>query len=630
MAVAALATIAAALSGALGGDPPVVLLPAATGARDASAALTVGLLVLAAAVLPGVGGSSRGLSGSQLSAVRAACAAAAAWVATGLLTGFLTSAERSGRSAWTEEGAHDLHRFMTGDNLERAQGAAFVLAVIVCLGAAAARSIAACGLLAVLAGIAVVPLAVAGHGAGGSDHATAVTAQAGHLIGASVWTGGLLGVLLLRGELGESFAVILRRYSRLAAWSFAVVVGTGVISAATRLGGWSGLRSDYGSLLIAKAMVAVALGLIGLQLRRRVIGGERDSGVLVRLVGLELTMIAFAVGLAVALSREPAPRSGDEAQFGPLGEAMPPPFTVTRLFTEWRVDLLWMSVAVLAVVWYLRAAWALRARGDGWPVVRTAAWLGGWLVMVWATSAGPAAYGRVLFSAHMIQHMTIAMLVPILLVLAAPATLALRVLPARAGSTGPREWLLLVLHSPVLRVLANPIVAAAMSVGSLAVFYNSPLFEWALRHHSGHVLMTVHFLAAGYLFAWVICGIDPGPRRPHYVFRILLLLITFAFHAFIGLALMSSASITAGEWFTALPRDWGPSLAEDQERGGAIAWGMGDLPVLLMAVAMARQWVRADAREARRTDRQAARDGDAELAAYNDYLSGLAKSDRHR
>ncbi len=148
-----------------------------------------------------------------------------------------------------------------------------------------------------------------------------------------------------------------------------------------------------------------------------------------------------------------------------------------------------------------------------------------------------------LFSAHMLSHMTMSMIVPALLVLGAPVTLALRTLHRRTdGSRGGREWLLEVVHSRLLRVLGSPLVAAGLFAVSLVAFYYSPLFELSLRTHTGHVLMNLHFLLTGYLFASVLIGVDPGPARPPYPLRLVLLFGTMAFHAFFGVALVSGSS----------------------------------------------------------------------------------------
>ncbi len=139
-----------------------------------------------------------------------------------------------------------------------------------------------------------------------------------------------------------------------------------------------------------------------------------------------------------------------------------------------------------------------------------------------------------LFSAHMVQHMVLATVVPVLVVFAAPVTLGLRALPARAathpgdGSRGPREWLLALVHSRVAGFFSNPVVAAINFAGSMIAFYYSEIFGWSLRTPEGHLFMVAHFSLAGYLFANALVGVDPGPKRPGYPQRLLLLFATMA------------------------------------------------------------------------------------------------------
>ncbi|WP_284328240.1 cytochrome c oxidase assembly protein [Demequina litorisediminis] len=181
----------------------------------------------------------------------------------------------------------------------------------------------------------------------------------------------------------------------------------------------------------------------------------------------------------------------------------------------------------------------LRRRGDTWPWYRTASFLLGIVVMVWITQGGPAIYGMVTFSGHMVEHMMIVMLAPLPITFGAPVTLALRALAPRTdGTRGPREWLRVIVESRFLGFLSNPIVAAVNFAGSLFIFYYSPLFEFALRNHVGHLAMIVHFTLAGYLFANALVGIDPGPKRPGYPLRVVLLFATMAFHAFFGVSLL--------------------------------------------------------------------------------------------
>jgi putative copper resistance protein D len=288
-----------------------------------------------------------------------------------------------------------------------------------------------------------------------------------------------------------------------------------------------------------------------------------------------------------------------------------------------------LALAVLAVGLYAAGVLRLHRRGDAWPVHRTILWTLGWLAFVWATSGAPDNWGRVLFSVHKVMHMIVAMVVPLLLVPAAPLTLALRALPSRHDRTwGPRELILQVVHSRAMRVLANPVVAAALFFGSLAAFYWSPLFEVALTTHSGHLLMLAHFFLTGYLFTWVLIGIDPGPPKWSPTILLLILFATISFHAFFGVALTGTQFVLAPGFFEQVNLPWGPPLLADQERAGEIAWGFGEAPTLILAVLVARQWFSRDRQETVRLDRQADRDDDAALRAYNARLGRLGQESK--
>ena len=599
------------------------VLPAVQTVHDLGAAVTVGLLVLAATVLPVAHGSPPALLGGvRRRAVRLAAAAGAVWVSAGAAVLLATAADAGGDSG--------------GPGGELALATSLVLALGTAVGASLARRTTTAGILAVLGIGALLPLAVAGHESG-TNHGAAVNTLAMHLVGVSVWVGGLVGMLALHRSLGDQLLTTVQRYSQLAGWCFALVAGSGVLAAVARLASWRDLASTYGAILLAKTAALLTLGVLGWWQRARVVrAAGHDPTARGRLFGrlatVEILVMGLAIGLAVALARTgaatPSPPAATAAE-ALLGAPLPPPLTPLRWVSEWRLDGLWAPVSLIAVTSYLLAVRRLRRRGDRWPAGRTAAWLVGSAGLLWATSSGPGVYGNVLFSMHMVQHMTVAMGVPVFLVLGAPVTLALRALsPRRDGSRGPREWLLTALHSRPLAVVAHPLVATGVFLGSLVFFYYSPFFEFALRSNVGHVLMTVHFLVTGYLFASVICGVDPGPARPPYLFRLILLVATMGFHAFFGVVLMGSRQVLAEDWFASLGRTWGRTLMQEQNLGGALAWGLGDYPVAIMAVAMAWAWVHADEREQRQYDARAERDGDAELAAYNAYLQHLSTGRR--
>ncbi|MGC4939838.1 cytochrome c oxidase assembly protein [Kribbella sp. DT2] len=319
---------------------------------------------------------------------------------------------------------------------------------------------------------------------------------------------------------------------------------------------------------------------------------------------------------------------GHEGHSGHGGMAMPP--AADRgvnwdSLSAWHPSAGWlMAIVVLASI-YLYAVLVLHRRGVAWPVGRTIAWLLGLGTLVLVTSTGLASYGMTLFSVHMAQHMVLSMLTPIFLLLGAPITLALRTLPAGSRYGAPRRFLLTALHSRFARVISHPGFTVTAFVVSLYALYFTDLLDLAMRTHVGHQLMLIHFLAVGLLFFGPILAIDPWPRRSSPGLRLIELLVAVPFHAFFGVIVMQTAyplSATFAASTTALGLD---PLA-DQATGGGIAWGFGETPIVLVTVVVFIQWVRTDARAARRFDRQAARDGDAALAAYNAKLQRLNQS----
>jgi putative copper resistance protein D len=313
------------------------------------------------------------------------------------------------------------------------------------------------------------------------------------------------------------------------------------------------------------------------------------------------------------------------------GSHLPAFPTIERYFTGLNPDLLWILLVGFGLFFYLAAVWRLRRRGDSWPIHRTVLWIVGMLVLLYVTSGGVNVYEKYLFSAHMIAHMVIGMAVPVLLVPSAPITLALRAINKREdGSRGAREWILLAVHSRLFTFFVNPIVAAVLFAASLFVFYYTPLFSWATTDHVGHEWMIFHFLIVGYLFVSTLIGVDPVPFRPPYPLRLVILLATMAFHAFFGLTLITGTGLLSAAWYGAM--GWGAAIPalQDQQTAGGIAWGIGELPTIALAITVAIMWSRQDAKESTRYDRKADRDGDAELNAYNEMLAKRADQSARR
>jgi putative copper resistance protein D len=280
-----------------------------------------------------------------------------------------------------------------------------------------------------------------------------------------------------------------------------------------------------------------------------------------------------------------------------------PPFTLERALTDWSLDPVPFVLTVWTAGVYLLGVSVLRRRGDRWPVGRTVAFLAGMGAFALATLSGFAAYDTTLVSVHMVQHMVLSMVVPLSLALGAPVTLALRTLPSQ-----PRRWLLAGLHSRVARVLSFPPLALLLYIVSPWALYYSGWYRASLESVWVHEAMHVHLVLVGALFFWPLMGIDPVPGRVSYPFRVLLVVLTLPFHAFLGVTIMGQATLLGGDWYPRLHDGpmgaWLPDPLDDQHLAGGILWGSGDLIGLVFFAVLFTQWVRSSMREAVREDRR--------------------------
>lgn len=609
-------------------------VPLSSALADASFAMTIGAFVLCAVVL-----RAEGSGGAWRTAASLGAAAATSWALAQVAFLVLTFAQAAGGLGGEHFGAQ-LWQFVTELELGRYLLWAAILSAGVSLLAVAVSGYRSAAVAAVAALIALVPLAETNHGSGSTGHTLAVSSWWLHTAGVAVWAGALVVLCAVGGRLGARLPSATERYSRLAIWAFAATALGGIAAGWLRIGSLSELFTHpYGQLLLTKTCLTVALGAAGWWHRRATlpaIAAHAGSGgrgrAFWRLAGIETVLMAAAAGLGVALgnSAPPVPEQqipDTSPTFFLSGYPVPAYPTPLAYLTEWRLEPVLAFATAAAILVYLRWVRRLRRRGDSWSAVRTTSWVAGWLLFAWVTQGGPTVYGSILFSAHMMMHMLLAMVVPILLTIGAPITLAARALPRRLdGTRGPREWVLGIVHSRYASFFAHPIVAAINFAGSMILFYYTGLFELALTTHVGHLLMVAHFTAAGYLFANALIGADPGPTRPSYPLRLMLLLATMAFHAFFGVALTQQSTLLAADYFGWLGLPWNVDALADQTRGGAFAWGIGELPTLALAIGVAVMWAKEDTRTARRQDRAADRDEDAELRAYNEMLRQRAES----
>ncbi|WP_280195177.1 cytochrome c oxidase assembly protein [Nocardia farcinica] len=608
-------------------------LPAVRALADLFAALTVGALLCAAFLVPPQANGVLDVGGYR--AVRMGSNFALAWAVCAALLVPLTVSDTTGQPVadiWRPE---QLWRAIGQVDIAEAWRTTVVFALIVAIGARLALR---WGWTPVLFGgsiLTMMPLALTGHSASGGSHDVATNSLILHLVAAAVWVGGLFAVLAhaLRG--GAHTDVATRRFSAIATVAFVVIGVSGVINSWVRVPWDELVTTTYGRLVLAKAAALAILGVIGYLQRRAALpalaADPRDRGALIRFAGVEALVFAATMGLAVGLGRTPPPPpvSVPTPAEVELGYDLAGPPTVARMLFDWRFDLIFGTLAIVLAVLYLLGVRRLHARGDSWPVGRTIAWLCACALLLVTTSSGIGRYAPAMFSVHMMQHMALSMLAPILFALGGVVTLALRALPpaGRGGVPGPREWILAAVHNPVSRFLTHPIVASVIFVAGFYALYMGGIYDTFVDSHGAHLLMNLHFLLSGYLFYWVVIGIDPKPRQVEPLTKLGMVFGSLPFHAFFGVALMSMTTVMGGWFFRSLDLGWNGDLLGDQRTGGSLAWASGEVPLVVVMLALLIQWSRSDERMAKRYDRAAERDHDAELAAHNAMFAELARRD---
>jgi putative copper resistance protein D len=401
------------------GVPPKLIM-------NLSIAVTVGSLILGAFAV------SKGEE--QRKMLNIAAVGSAIWLMSGILYFLMTYLSASGLGiAFTQEFSEGLWLFATQIELGSALAANLVFAAVLSLLTLLFIGTRALGIMAGIAGLSLFPLAETGHASSDANHALAVNSMLLHLLGISIWVGGLFSLYLIWTSNSKRNLELLLRYSSLALAAFVLVGISGVTNSIIRLYQPSDIFTPYGQLILVKVALLVVLGAFGARYRLRDIKlmTEGKPFKFWRIALPELAIMAIVMGFSTALARTATPI--DEVPFSPptpaqilTGDKLPPELTASVWFTLWDIDILWFVGALAGIFFYLAAVRRLKKRGDSWHTGRTVSWVGGMLVLLYVTNGAPNAYHEFLFSVHMVGHMMLSMLVPVLLVPGAPVTLISR------------------------------------------------------------------------------------------------------------------------------------------------------------------------------------------------------------
>ncbi|MET1085911.1 MAG: cytochrome c oxidase assembly protein [Arthrobacter sp.] len=552
---------------------------------------TIGALVLAAFALPRQGSAYE-------QALRFAGWSAAAWFGGAAVHTYASFLFIANTAPWTGL-SEALLTYLTKIDAGRAGALTTLIAgaVAVCCFRLRSPRLVFCTTVAAFAGL--LPLVMKSHAAGGIDHADSTTAIFLHAATAAVWVGGLLALVVLRRVLpSDQIVVTVRRYSTLALICFVSLAVTGSLGALARITTFEALFSPYGIIVLAKTGVFIILGVFGAlhrhwSINRMMLNPARRGRHFAGLAVAELAVMGIASGLAAALARtEPPAGTGAEGVrkvgAGEFVALLPEPGP-GEYVSGWAPDPLWSLACGFAVFAYLAGLRRLRGAGGSWPVYRTVLWLVGVAVLFVVTNGGVHVYQRYLFNAHVLTQMMLTAVVPLLLVPAAPLTLARLAVRARTdGSTGIREFVERAMDPALAALRKDPVLAIFILAASLVAIYYTPLLEWAAVGQVGYGAMSLLALLGGCLATAALTGIqDPGlARRRLLVLAGMALLFTFG-----GWKIIEQAPAMELPWYTAVGRPWGQLPAAAAEMGGPVMWSAA---ALWLAVTAATVLIRRD------------------------------------
>nr|WP_245354683.1 CopD family protein [Brachybacterium sacelli] len=539
--------------------------PVATMVADLAAALTLGGAVVAGWLLHEEADRVRAMT-------LVALAAGITTLARGASLAF-SYAVATGQPVGSARFGSDLSVYLATE-----LGIWYVTALVI---AAAATTIAVTGTgrgiartVAVAAGLIAFSSAMTGHAAGDSNHEVATSTMLVHLLAVGIWLGGL-AILQALPRSARDDARVVRGYSHLALICWIALALSGVWALGVRVNSVGEiLTSAYAQLGVAKAVLLIALAGLGVLQRRQLAtgftadgAGRQAAGTYRRLAILELALMGLAVAIAAAMSSSPPPADAGTPPPGPAGVLtgypLPPAPDLGAVLTAWRPDPFGMLLACVMVLVWWRPRAPRRERGASVRLV-----LAG-VVLVVLTSGPLNVYGKVLVSAHLLQHALLLAGAGVLLGSAVTVPSLLR------RAVGRRRWL--------------AALVAAVPVALLGAAYAGPILRLALDGHAAHLALQMLALCGGVLSALTVRATQGTGAR------LLIAAAPLALGLAGGIVLVSTDLLMASSWFGATGRQWLPDALADQHRGGLAVLAVAVLSALAAGLAL---------RPARLTDRE--------------------------
>jgi putative copper resistance protein D len=321
-----------------------------------------------------------------------------------------------------------------------------------------------------------------------------------------------------------------------------------------------------------------------------------------------------------------------------------PKLTAGRLFSRWSFHIWSALAALLLLIGYLLGWRAARRRGAAWQRRATASWCAGIAVLVFTTQAGPRVYDDALFWVHMVGHLLLVMVIPVLLIAGRPLDLIIAALPVTKAERFEHA-----LRGRVGAAVTNPGVGLGLYTAVIVGTHLTGFMNQMMIHPWLTGLEQLIYVVAGTLFFLPLIGDAPIRWKLSAPLRMAMLVVAMPVDTFTGVVL-SQTDKYPWPMMAAMHPAWAPSLLTDLHAGGAVMWVGGDAIMAVMFGIAAVSWARTagsgatsdlggwldSARANYQQDLVGATntadddtgamtnpDSDEALAAYNDYLHRL-------
>ncbi|MEC0258710.1 cytochrome c oxidase assembly protein [Paenibacillus lautus] len=247
-------------------------------------------------------------------------------------------------------------------------------------------------------------------------------------------------------------------------------------------------------------------------------------------------------------------------------------FVASASWTFWEWIMGGLIFAFLILLYIIAAAVSNR-NYRMWPIHRYVCWVAGMLCMVLPLIGPLARLAPANFTIHMLGHLLLGMLGPLLIAFSAPMTLLLRSTPVPIARQITR-----LLKSKPAQIIVHPAVATLLNIGGLWILYTTGLFM-AMHHNLLlQIFVHIHVFAAGYLFTVSLIYVDVAPHRRSFQARAIILMIAIAGHGILS------------KYLYAHPPDGVSS--EQAQLGGMLMYYGGDAVDLILVFWLCMQWYR--------------------------------------